>query len=292
MANASVNGVELFYQLTGKGDFLMHVPGAVVAHEGYAAVTPGMAKHFTVLDFDPRGYGFSDRPQQRYTFDVWADDMVGLLDALEIERTHVHGGSMGSSLAVHFAAKYPDRVHGLVLSGCTAKSDYMSKLQFEVWKDLARGYGTNSLELAYALCSESFSRRFLDTNDGMALVNGLAENAGRNVGVDVLCDACDALIDIDVTKELVKITAPTLVIVGDGDILTPADQGPSGAGGRYIFDHLDSAPVREFVVIENSGHANLMDNPDQSNQAVIDFLLRVSAGSLNTAKNGVSNAGH
>jgi len=109
-----VNGAQLFYQLTGSGDYLMHVPGAVVAHHGYAAVTPEMARHFTVLDFDPRGYGQSDRRKQRYTFDVWADDMAGLLDALGIERTHVHGGSMGSSLAVHYAAKYPDRVNGLI----------------------------------------------------------------------------------------------------------------------------------------------------------------------------------
>jgi 3-oxoadipate enol-lactonase len=277
MPEIRVNGVELFYQLTGEGDHLMHVPGAVVAHEGYAAVTPEMAKHFKVLDFDPRGYGQSDRPQQRYTFDVWADDMVGLLDALGIERTHVHGGSMGSSLACHFAAKYPSRIHGLVLSGCTAKSDFMSKLQFQVWKHLAQSYGTGSEELAYALSSESFSRRFLDgPNGGIDLVKGLAATAGRNVEVDVLCDACDALIDIDVTAELPMITAPTLVVVGDGDILTPADQGPTGAGGRYIYEHLVNAEFKEFAVIENAGHANLMDNPDQSNKVVIDFLLRVS----------------
>lgn len=277
MPKIAVNGVQIFYQLSGEGDYLMHVPGAVVAHEGYAAVTPGMAKHFKVLDFDPRGYGESDRPKQRYTFDVWADDMVALLDALGIERTHVHGGSMGSSLGAHFAAKYPSRIHGLVLSGCTAKSDFMSKLQFKIWKHLARSYGTGSLELAYALCSESFSRRFNDgPNGGMDAVRGLAATSGRNVDADVLCDACDALIDIDVTGELANITAPTLVVVGDGDVLTPVDQGPTGAGGRYIYEHLVNAEYKEFAVIENAGHANLMDNPDQSNRVVIDFLTRVS----------------
>lgn len=282
MPKIGVNGVQLYYQLTGEGDYLMHVPGAVVAHEGYAAVTPEMAKHFKVLDFDPRGYGQSDRPKQRYTFDVWADDMVGLLDALGIERTHVHGGSMGSSLAAHYAAKYPERIHGLVLSGCTAKSDFMSKLQFLVWKHLANSYGTGSMELAYALASESFSRRFADgPNGGMNMVKGLAATSGRNVEPDVLCDACDALIDIDVTHELAKITAPTLVVVGDGDILTPADQGPTGAGGRYIYEHLVSAEIREFAVIDNAGHANLMDNPEQSNRVVIDFLRRVSKRSAN-----------
>jgi pimeloyl-ACP methyl ester carboxylesterase len=109
----------------------------------------------------------------------------------------------------------------------------------------------------------------------MPTVEGLAQAAGRNVEVDVLCDACDALIDIDVTSELARITAPTLVIVGDGDVLTPADQGPSGAGGRYVYEHLSNAATREFVVIKNAGHANLMDNPRDSNRAAIDFLKRV-----------------
>jgi 3-oxoadipate enol-lactonase len=287
MPMVKVNGAQLFYQLTGSGDYLMHVPGAVVAHDGYAAVTPEMAKHFTVLDFDPRGYGQSDRPKQRYTFDVWADDMAGLLDVLGIDRTHVHGGSMGSSLAVHYAAKYPDRVNGLILSGVTAKSDFMSKLQFEIWKDLARAYGTGSRELAFALASESFSRAFMDgPQGGMPTVEGLAQAAGRNVDVDVLCDACDALIDIDVTSALAKIRAPTLVIVGEGDVLTPADQGPSGAGGRYVYEHLTNAVVREFVVIKNAGHANLMDNPRDSNRTAIDFLQRVAGRSVSGGVRG------
>ena len=122
----------------------MQVPGAVTAHEGYGLVTPAMVGHFTVLDYDPRGYGLSDRPKQEYSFDVWCDDMVGLLDALEIERCHVHGGSMGSMVALRFAARFPERVRGLVLSGCAVRSDFMARCHYEVWKALARAYGTGA----------------------------------------------------------------------------------------------------------------------------------------------------
>ena len=112
MPKAKVNGVEIYYELAGSGDYLLQVPGAVSGHLGYADITPGMAKHFIVIDYDPRGYGLSDRPKQKYTFEIWARDMVGLLDALGVERAHVHGGSMGSSLAVYFAANHPDRING------------------------------------------------------------------------------------------------------------------------------------------------------------------------------------
>ena len=162
MPTARVNGVDIWYRLEGSGPYLLQVPGAVSGHEGYALVTEAMAPHFTVIDFDPRGYGSSSRPAQRYTFDVWADDMAGLLDAIGVERAHVHGGSMGSLVALRYASRHPDRVHGLVLSGCSACSDRMARLQFSVWKSLARAYGCGSRELAEELCSKAVSRTFLD----------------------------------------------------------------------------------------------------------------------------------
>lgn len=276
MPKVKVNGVELYYEVSGQGEYVLQVPGAVSGHEGYAAVTPGMAEHFKVIDYDPRGYGLSDRPKHRYTFDLWAADMAGLLDALDVERAHIHGGSMGGSLAIYYAARYPNRVNGVVVSGSSAKSDHMAKYQYEVWKALARAYGTGSRELAYDQCNKAVSRQYLDgPNGGEELVNAVMEVTRRNVETEVFCDACDALIQMDMTSDLARVAAPTLVMVGDEDVLTPGDQGPDGAGGRYIYDHLINARFREFVVIPKAGHANLMDNPEPSNRAVIEFLKRV-----------------
>lgn len=278
MPTAVVNGVNLYYEINGAGPWLLQVPGAVSGHEGYAAVTPGMAEHYRVIDYDPRGYGASDRPEQRYTFDVWAQDMVGLLDAIGVDTAHVHGGSMGSTLALYFAARYPDRVRGLVLSGCTAKSDFLAIAQYEVWKNLARAYGTDSRELAYELASKAVNREFLDgPNGGEALVDAIADLAGRFVSPDVFCDACDALITVDVTGDLSAVRAPTLVIAGTADMLTPAIQGPTGAGATAIYEGLTNARFREYVEIEGSAHANLMDAPEACMGAIVPFLNRVDA---------------
>ena len=116
MPRARVDGAELWYELKGSGAYLVQIGGAVSAHEGYAAVTDAMAERFTVIDYDHRGYGLSDRPLQRYTIDVWTDDLAALLDQLGVERAHVHGGSMGGFVATRFAARYPDRVDRLVVS--------------------------------------------------------------------------------------------------------------------------------------------------------------------------------
>ena len=244
MATVEVNGAELWYELSGDGEVVMQVPGAVSAHEGYALVTPAMVDHFTVLDYDPRGYGLSDRPQQEYSFDVWCDDMVGLLDALGIERCHVHGGSMGSMVALRFAERFPERVRGLVLSGCAVKSDLMARCHYEVWKALARAFGTGSRELAVELCNKAVSRSFLDGPDGgEGLIEAVMDVAGGRE-TDVFCAACDAMITTDLTAGVPKVKAPTLVIVGLADVLTPAEQGPSGGGGRWIFENLTAAEAQ------------------------------------------------
>jgi pimeloyl-ACP methyl ester carboxylesterase len=144
MARAQVDGIELWYELKGSGPYLVQIGGAVSAHEGYVTVTDAMSEHFTVIDYDHRGYGQSDRPSGRYTMATWADDLASLLDAIGVERTHIHGGSMGGFIATLFAARYPERVERLVISGAIAKCDQMARMQFEIWKAIARSYGTDS----------------------------------------------------------------------------------------------------------------------------------------------------
>src|SRR3954471_8473819 len=110
MADAHVNGARIWYEVRGDGeDYLLQIGGAGFAHENFGFVTDEMVKHFQVIEFDLRGYGLSERPEQAYSMDVWADDIAGLLDAIGVERTHVHGTSMGGTIALRFAAKYPEK---------------------------------------------------------------------------------------------------------------------------------------------------------------------------------------
>ena len=81
---AKVNGVELWYEVTGEGEPVIQIHGAGFGHFNFAPATPGLAEHFQVIDYDMRGYGQSDRPVQRYDMEVWADDAAGLLDAPQV----------------------------------------------------------------------------------------------------------------------------------------------------------------------------------------------------------------
>ena len=86
MAFATVNGIQMYYEINGTGPTVIQIGGAVNGHEGYSLITPHMKEHFTVIDFDHRGYGQSDRPDQKYTMETWVDDMAELLNVLGIEK--------------------------------------------------------------------------------------------------------------------------------------------------------------------------------------------------------------
>lgn len=226
-----------------------------------------------MLDYDHRGYGLSDRPEQRYTMGTWSDDLAGLMDALGIERCHVHGGSMGSFIAIDFAAKYPEKVGKLLLgAGAVAKCDTMAVLHFRVWQQIASAYGIASKELAQELLTKAFSRAFLD---GMAggdeALAEMQEVTARNASLPVFLDACQAMIDTDVRDQLANVTAPTLVMVGSDDVLTPLDMGPNGAGARYVAEHL---PDARLVIFEGSGHGHYIEQAEGSIDAILSFLAQ------------------
>jgi pimeloyl-ACP methyl ester carboxylesterase len=272
MPHADVNGAKIYYEITGEGPPVIQIGGAVNGHEGYALITPLIKDHFTVIDFDHRGYGFSDRPDQQYGMDVWVDDMAGLIDTLGIEKLHVHGGSMGGFIAVLFAAKYPEKVDRLVFNGAVAKCDWLARTNFHLWKTVAKEFGLGSEELALMLLTHAFSRRYLDemvASGSLHSLSWMQESITRNASLEVFSDACDAMATTDVTGLLANIDAPTLVLHGDEDWLTPLDCGPDGAGARVIHEGIKGS---ELYILKGCGHGVLFERPDEAVGKVIEFL--------------------
>ncbi|HQZ11498.1 MAG TPA: alpha/beta hydrolase [Devosia sp.] len=273
---AKINGGEIYYKLEGNGPPLVQVPGAATGIQGYMRITPYLREHFTVLDFDPRGYGDSSRSEAGYGFDLWSKDLAALIDHVGFNKFMFHGASMGSTFALDFTANHPERVQAMVLSGCTAKNDVTSRAQFRAWKALAQAYGIGSPELSGLMATHSLTRRLLDTPEMReTFIENLGKQLKKTVTLDAYVAACDYLINVDVTDRLARITTPTLIMVGDEDVLTPAAQGPTGCGGKQIFDALTNVAVKEYVVLEGSAHSNMRDVPDIAAAAIIAFAKKV-----------------
>ncbi|MGD9985472.1 alpha/beta fold hydrolase [Pseudonocardia sp.] len=272
MSHARVNDCNIWYEITGSGTPLLQIGGSGFAHENFAPVSGRMAEHFQVIDFDLRGYGGSDRPEQHYDMEVWADDCAALIDALGFDAVHVHGTSMGGMVAMKLAAKYPQKLRGLILSCTAARCDRMFASNLLVQKALAEAYGMGSEPLALAMSAGALSAAFLDTPDGAATATTIREVLERNCSLSVFRAAVDAIVAMDLSADLDRITAPTLVVCGDVDLLGGLDPGPSGIGNREISQRI---PGAELAVMEGVGHANMLESPDESVRIMVDFLERV-----------------
>ena len=271
MAFAEVNGVRLWHEVTGEGEGepVVHIHGAGFGHFNFATATPVASKYFRCIDFDLRGYGQSDRPIQNYDMEVWADDVAGLLDALGIERAHIHGTSMGGMIAQVFGAKHADRTNRLVINCSAAKLDRAGRLTFRNWIDLAEVYGCGGRTLAELIAVQALSRRFLDGPDGEAAVDMIQDILERSNRKEVYQRACHAMIEMDLRPFAGRITAPTLVIGGDEDIMTPWEVGPTGAGQTWLAENIPNAVKH---VIRGSNHSTLFDNTEENMRVVVNFL--------------------
>jgi 3-oxoadipate enol-lactonase len=253
----------------------VQIHGAGFGHFNFDLATPALSQHFRVIDYDMRGYGQSDRPVQHYDMDVWADDLAFLLDALEVERAHVHGTSMGGMIAIVFAGKHPDRTASVVINCAAAKLGHAGRLIFRNWIDIARldPHGPGSRTLAELIAWEAFSKTFLEAADASAAIDNTQRILRESNDLEVFTAACQAMCEMDLTGWLPKIVAPALVLGGDEDVMTPWDQGPSGVGQEEIYQGIVGA---EKHVIAGSGHSTIFDNSEEHNRVVIDFFRRHS----------------
>lgn len=268
-----VNGARLWYRITGEGEPVVQIHGAGFGHFNFDPATPELSTRFKVVDFDMRGYGQSDKPLQHYDMEVWADDVVGLLDALGIERAHVHGTSMGGMIAIVVAGKYPERTTSVVINCAAAKLGVTGRLIFKNWIDIANldPDGPGSRLLAELITWQALSKRFLEEQDAEELTDLIQRILRDSNRLEVFTAACQAMCDMDLRPWLGRITSPALVLGGDEDVMTPWDQGPGGAGQEAIYQGIAGA---EKHVVRGSNHSTIFDNAEEHNRVVMEFFAR------------------
>ena len=271
MPNVQANGINIYYELMGRGDPLALIGGSLFGRQNFAMVWEGLAKHFQLISYDQRGYGLTDRPLQPYSLDLWADDLAALLDALNIKRAHVMGTSAGGMIALKFAAKYPEKCIGVVSDCAFAKCDLMRRIMFRTWRHMAQSWGC-SPQFADHVLTQAVGADFLEGPQGEAVIEMVREIVAMN-SVETVVQACLAMEKMDLRADCQKITSPTLVITARKDQLTPMETAPSGAGARWVTEHIKNC---EMKVYDDIGHADMVEAPDVTIPLVIDFLQRAS----------------
>jgi 3-oxoadipate enol-lactonase len=254
----------MFYVEAGTGDPLVLVMGFGGDHLAWGLQIPAFAAKYRVIVFDNRGVGQTDAPDIPYSTAMMADDTIGLLDALAIDRAHVCGVSMGGMIAQEIALRHPSRVRTLQLHATLARPDAYVKALVEAWRKvrvaLGREEATRVLALwLFAPCSYEERPEFVE----LVLQNALANPHPQSL-TGYLRQG-DAVIGHDTLERLDQLRCPTLVSVADQDVLVPL---------RFSHTIAQRVPGAELKTIADAGHAYMWEKPDVFNAMCLEFLAR------------------
>ncbi len=261
MPTISVNEVELYYQEAGAGYPLVLLHGLGSSGEDWLFQTPVFAEHFRVIAPNLRGHKLSSRVRGPITIHTLAADVAKLLAALEIDTAHVLGLSLGGLVAQTLAIDFPEKVNQLVLVNTFAH------------------LRPTSLRETYTLARRVVVSRFFPINTAARVVahdlfpkpeqapirQVVLDRVGTNDATSYR-HVVDAIRRFDTRRQLHQIRQSTLLITGDRDGVVP----------RSCQQQLvRSIPKVRWKIVRDSGHVTPIDQPEEFNRIVLEFLGEV-----------------
>lgn len=249
MANLSISKAQIYYAARGRGGApLLFLHGAGASHLLWNGQLAAFAADNRAIALDLPGHGRSTGTAYG-TISGYARAVLEFLDVLELDRAVLIGSSMGGAIAQSLALDFPERARGLVLVGTGAR--------LRVAPAFIEGVQTDFETTARALVEYYY------TPDGSSLLRAKSLTQLHHSGPAVLAQdfaACDAF---NVADRLSQILAPTLVICGSEDKMTPPKYS------EYLAQHIPNA---KLVLIPNAGHMVMLEQPRAVNRALRDWL--------------------
>jgi 3-oxoadipate enol-lactonase len=216
MPKMEANGIQLYYELTGPADapVVMLSNSLGTRLEMWDPQMQALTERYRVLRYDSRGHGRSDAPGGPYTIDMLANDALGLLDALGIERAHFCGLSKGGMVGQVLGAKHGERLITLAL--CSTSCHMPAR---QLWEERIRV----ATEQGMAALADGVVERWF--TEAFRREPSIAVDRVRQMILDTpahgYAGCCAAIRDMDLRELIRGIRVPTLVIVGDKDPATP-----------------------------------------------------------------------
>jgi pimeloyl-ACP methyl ester carboxylesterase len=268
------DGIKLFYEETGTGTPIVFVHEFAGDTRSYEPQIRYFCRRYRCIAYNARGFPPSDVPTdgEKYSQDRARDDIRAVLDALEIDKAHIVGLSMGGFATLHFGFTYPDRARSLVVAGCGYGASPDQRQQFvEETEASARRFETLGMAKAGEAYALGPTRVQYQNKDPRGWAEFNAQLAGHSTqgsaltirGVQKRRPSLYDLID-----KMKTITAPTLVMTGDED--WPCLE-PGILMKRTI-------PTAALVVMPNAGHGINLEEPAAFNAHLADFFHAVDVG--------------
>lgn len=247
----AVNGVEIHYEIHGEGSPLVMLHGGVNPSEMFGAPLAAMAETHQVIAIHLRGHGLSSDTPTAWSTEQMADDVDAVLDTLGFDRVDVMGWSLGAGVALQTAIRHPDRVGKLIAIGINVKSSGNFPEVQAAFEQMPAMAATIGGQLAQSPLATLYPDVEWET---LLRKTGEMSQAPR-----------------DWSAEVAKITAPTLLIFADADMMYPEHMVEMyrlfGGGTRDAgFDGAQRPTVNQLAIIPGATHYDVIQKA-----SVIDY---------------------
>jgi pimeloyl-ACP methyl ester carboxylesterase len=274
MPKAAVNGVNLYYEVTGSGYPLLFAHEFAGDYRSWEPQVRYFARRYQVITYNARGYPPSDVPDDinAYSQAQAAEDIVGLLRHLNIPQAHIVGLSMGGYAVLHVGLSHPSVARSLVIAGCGYGSVANERERFQqdsgtVAERLQRE-GMGPVAGVYSKGPTRVQFEDKDPRGWREFAEQLAEHSAVGAALTLLGVQGRRPSVYSLEAQMRQMLVPTLIMTGDED-------EPCLEPGLFM---KRTIPTAGLLVIPKSGHTINLEEPEAFNRAVSGFLTAVEAG--------------
>ncbi len=261
MPSIQVQDISLYYEEAGEGPPLLFINGlGMSAGEWRNQVDHFSGKYRTVI-FDPRGHGKSDKPEGPYSIPLFASDTAELIRSLGLAPVNIVGLSMGGMIAFQLAVTEPELLRSMVIVNSGPEfilRKARHKIEMAARKCIIRCFGMHVM-------AKILTTRLFPAPEQAQLRIRTAQCWAKNDKRAYL-DALRGIEGWSVSKDLHKISCPTLIVSADRDY-TPV---------AYKEHYTGQIPGARLTVIPDSRHATPLDQPRRFNETVDAFLSQLA----------------
>ena len=236
---AEANGIKIHYAIYGQGSPVIFLHGGLANTDYWGNQVPAVAAHHTVILMDSRGHGRSTRDARPYGYDLMADDVVALMDALKVPKADIVGWSDGGILGIDLAMRHKDRVGKIFAFGANTLTSGM-----------VEGAKRNPTIVVFV---ERVGREY-------------SELSATPTGFQAFLDEIVKMYANQpnwTDDQLKAITTPVLVVVGDHD------EAIKRSHTEYI---AATIPHAGLLILPNVSHFAFLQDPKMFNFAILHFL--------------------
>ncbi|ABU59427.1 alpha/beta fold hydrolase [Roseiflexus castenholzii] len=263
MPEIRVNGATISYEEHGTGpETIVFAHGLLWSGRMFDHQVNALKDRYRCITFDFRGQGQSEVTDSGYDMDTLTNDAAALIEALHAAPCHFVGLSMGGFVGMRLAIRRPDLIRSLILLETSADPEPRENVgRYRLLNFIARWLGLRLV--ADQVMPIMFGKTFL-TDPNRAQERAMWRKrmtANHRIGIS---RAVRGVIERQgVYEQIDRITAPTLIIVGDQDVATPPDKA------RRIFERI---PHSSLIVIPGAGHTSTVEAPETVNTLLRRFL--------------------